>query len=186
MSQPIPSGGTFTLTTYLGVFLTEAERVAGPRDKSWTILGIEFFGEEREQAVPHIWYPNGFVAIRLTRDAATDPQKALFQLAHEACHLISPSGSSEASNLEEGFATVVGHTLARKYTNVDWKIDPLYREAHDDVAKLLADNPTAIRDVRTLENRLSSVTPDHLKQAVRGIQAQLAERLCHRWRRRIG
>ena len=53
---------------------------------------------------PSSSYPGdcGNVAIRLTRDVAVDPPRALFQLAHEACHLISASGhTGNAPNLVE-------------------------------------------------------------------------------------
>jgi hypothetical protein len=59
VSEPIPNGGTYTLTTRLGHFLCEAEELAGPRDPSWTILGVEFLvtnatGRCRTLGIPEI------------------------------------------------------------------------------------------------------------------------------------
>ena len=105
-----PSGGTYTLTQFLGVFLARAEELAGPRDPSFTILGIEFFGWEKDKAQPETWFPGGrnHIAIRLTRDVANNPQRAIFQLSHEVAHLITPLKKPEvANNLEEGFASVL-------------------------------------------------------------------------------
>jgi hypothetical protein len=183
VSDPIEGGGTFTLTTYLGRFLREAEALAGPRDPAWTILGVEFFGFEHDGAVPHIWFPDtcGNVAIRLTRDAATKPAKALFQLAHEACHLVSPQGKAGAPNLEEGFATLFGHRLAAKYASVTYPIEPAYRAAHDAVADLLAINPLAIRDIRVIEPRLWMITPEIVTKAIPWLNHDTAAFLCCRW-----
>ncbi|SRR6267378_2799463 len=183
VSGPLPGGGTNTLTTYLGVFLRRAEELAGPRDPSWTILGIEFFGEERVGAVPHIWYPGDcrHVAIRLTRDAAFEPARALFQLAHETCHLISPSGGKPAPNLEEGFATWLGHELALQHANYQCPIDPNYKAAHAAIVALLAHSPAAIRAIRLIEPRLWLVTPEIVEEAVPGFDYRLAEFLCASW-----
>ena len=46
------SGFTWTWTTPLGKFLAEAERRYGPRDPSYTPIGIEFRGD-----FPQAWYP---------------------------------------------------------------------------------------------------------------------------------
>jgi hypothetical protein len=180
------NGGTFTLTTYLGVFLRRAEEFAGPRDASWTILGIEFFGDEAEGAVPQTWYPGDCrqVAIRLTRNVAIDPRRALFQLAHECCHLISPSGQrGNAPNLEEGFATMLGHQLAEQHANFRCPVDANYRNAHDAVARLLTDRPTAIRDIRAIEPKLWQITPQIVAPAVPGIETELADFLCAPWKK---
>jgi hypothetical protein len=183
ISHPFPGGGTFTLTTYLGRFLREAEELAGPRDPSWTILGVEFFGDEREGAVPQIWYPGncGHIAIRLTRDVAKNKGRAIFQLAHEVAHLISPSGRKQALNLEEGFATIFGHEMAEQHANFRCAIDNQYKGAHEDVRALFTMNRLAIREIRQLEPRLWMVTPDIVARAVPGIDTQLAARLCRDW-----
>jgi hypothetical protein len=182
ISEPLPDDrATFTLTTYLGRFLREAEELAGPRDRSWTILGVEFFGEEREGAVPHTWYPGncGNIAVRLTRDVAKNPPRAIYQLAHEVVHLISPSGApSQAPNLEEGFASIFA---AEQCANYRCDIGKLYRAAHQDVTALFAMNRFAIREIRSLEPRLWMVTPEIIASAVPGIDTQLAARLCSNW-----
>jgi hypothetical protein len=185
LSSALPKGATYTLTTYLGLLLRHAENFAGPRDSAWTILGIEFFGEEREGAVPHVWYPGdcGQIAIRLTRNVASEPARALFQLAHETCHLISPISGKPATNLEEGFATWLGHTLALEHANFHCPIDPAYKEAHDAVVELLALSPSAIRDIRDIEPQLWLVTPEIVEHAVSGIKHNLVEYLCNVWER---
>jgi hypothetical protein len=183
VSHPIPCGGSFTLTTYLGLFLRKAEERAGQRDLSWTILGVEFFGEERDGAMPHIWYPGncGYIAIRLTRNVARDLQRAIFQLAHEVAHLISPSGGSDALNLEEGFASIFSHEMAAQHTSYASAVDDRYRAAHADVSALFAIDRLAIKKIRQLQPKLWMVTPEIMARAVPGIDIQLAERLCRVW-----
>ena len=80
-SMPIPNGGTWTLTTYFGQMLSEAEELYGRRDLNWTPIGVEFFAS----TVPHIWFPGNrnHIAIRLTLSALNDLNEALWQLAHE-------------------------------------------------------------------------------------------------------
>jgi len=175
VSRPIDGGGTLTLTTCVGQFLRDAERLAGPRDPSWTFLGIEIFGEECEGARPHTWYPGncGNIAIRLTRDVANNPARALFQLAHEVCHLISPSGNGIAPALEEGFATYFAHHIAPEYGAIQCPVSSAYRAAYTDAAALLMLNPHALRDIRRLEPRLLMVTPQTVLQAVPSVARPL-------------
>ncbi len=103
VSAPIQGGGTWTHTTRLGDFLAKAEARFGPRQMDWTILGIEFFGD-----IPHIWYLGGrkHVAIRLTQNARFNINEALFQLAHETVHLLSPNNIGPALIIEEGIASL--------------------------------------------------------------------------------
>jgi hypothetical protein len=41
--MPTPNGGTWTLTTYFGQMLSEAEELYGHRDLNWAPIGVEFF-----------------------------------------------------------------------------------------------------------------------------------------------
>jgi hypothetical protein len=113
-TDPFPTGDgyNYTLTTLLGVFLREAERRYGLRDKNWTPLGIEFSGD-----VPTTWFPGncGNVSIILTDSARKDPPQAIFQLAHEVVHLLAPIGKGGAIIFEEGLATLFAHEMAPRY-----------------------------------------------------------------------
>jgi hypothetical protein len=182
VSEPLSdSEVSRTLTTYLGLFLREAEALAGPRDLSWTPIGIEFFGD-----VPESWYPGNChnVAIRLSVDTALHPNRALFQLAHEVVHLLSPSGKrNQALNLEEGFAAIFSREMLAKY-NIGYcpgAVEDRYRAAHEDVRLLLTLDAHAIKKVRQIEPRLWKITPEIVTQAVPQVDAQLAARLCRNW-----
>jgi hypothetical protein len=71
----------------MGIGTSSAARCAQPEPSSRA-------GSPTAARVPHTWYPRncGHITIRLTRDVAKDPPRAIYQLAHEVVHLISPSG----------------------------------------------------------------------------------------------
>ena len=97
--------GTYkwTLASRLRQMLHMAEHLFGPRDRSYTIFGIEF-----HEGNPKIWYPTGGdgknIIIRLSPAAAANMSQACFQMAHETVHLLAPTGDRNATNLEEGVA----------------------------------------------------------------------------------
>jgi hypothetical protein len=85
----------------LGELLEELEARFGPRDQTWTPLGIMFGGVDSRIRI-HNWRAKQII-IRLSEDCASNCRKALFALAHEAVHLLAPVES--ATMLEEGLAT---------------------------------------------------------------------------------
>ena len=95
------SGYTWTLASRLGEMLNMAEELFGPRDCSYTILGIEFGPDN-----PRIWYPGDrrHIIIQLSLKATTDMSEACYQMAHETVHLLAPTGCRNANNFEEGVA----------------------------------------------------------------------------------
>jgi len=66
-------------------------------------LGIEFYGDR-----PKVWYPgtNKHISIILTDSAREDPPQAVFQLAHEVVHILSPTGGANAPVVEEGLSAL--------------------------------------------------------------------------------
>ncbi len=101
LARPITGGFTYTLASYLGALLTQVEGEFGPRNRAFTILGIEF-----REGVPQLWFPGncGHVVIQLSTSAMNDMNRALFQLSHEVVHLLDPSPGG-TNSLEEGLAT---------------------------------------------------------------------------------
>ena len=95
------SGYTWTLASRLGDMLHMAEELFGPRDCSYTLLGIEFGPDN-----PRIWYPEnrGHIIIQLSLLVATNMSQACYQMAHETVHLLAPTGCNNPTNLEEGVA----------------------------------------------------------------------------------
>lgn len=174
--DPLPSGTgyTWSLTTWLGKLLRDAERQYGPRDKNWTILGVEFCGE-----IPHLWYPGniGNISIMLTDSARLDPKQAMFQLAHEVIHLLAPNGGGSANVIEEGIATAFAH---QNSTLISAKSS--YQAAEEQVLQLLQADASAILKLRTLRPSFSDFTPEFIVEQVQ-IPVTLAVSLCEPFQR---
>ncbi len=109
---PDKTGFTWTLPSLLGHFLAELELAYGPRDRDYTPLGIEFEGNR-----PKLWYPGNrkHVSIILSDSARTDWKQSVFQLAHEAVHLLSRSGNQSAPMIEEGLAVSYSHAISERH-----------------------------------------------------------------------
>lgn len=157
-------GMSWTLTTRTGELLTELEDRYGARDKSWTLLGVEF-----SEHGPDIWYPGSndspppkHVAIRLSPAAFRNYKEALYQLSHECVHLLSPSGRASAPVMEEGLAKLYsmeiivrlcGHPPGQNYGNLS-----AYDYAAGYVHQLLQIDSNAIRKLRDKEPAFFKMT----------------------------
>lgn len=109
-SQPLPGGGrSWSLSTVFHRLLKEAEKRYGPRDRSYSYVGLEFGGP-----IPSTWYPESGrdVAIVLSDDAALNVNQACFQLAHEVVHLLCPTGKPGATAFEEGLAAMFSDDMS--------------------------------------------------------------------------
>ena len=170
------TGYTWTLASRLGDMLEKAEERFGPRDRSYTILGLEF-----APAPPQIWYPGGCrnIVIQITPDCATNRARAYYQLAHECIHLLAPTGGQNANNLEEGLAT----QFSRDYVYETLRIQintalQSYERARSVVQNLLSANPEFIRNIRLSQPSISQITPDQISAEVPSVSQQDAEYLC--------
>jgi hypothetical protein len=175
----LPDGtGTtsWTLTTQLGALLHEAETRFGPRDKNWTILGIEYCGD-----TPMIWYPGNRsnISIMLTENAREDPSRAMFQLAHEVIHLLAPTGdSNRAPVIEEGLASIFAREISDRHGLNIHAHDARYLYAVSKVEPLLKANADAVRQLRDSEPNFSAFTPELICSCLKGISKSSAEELC--------
>ncbi|WP_316199220.1 hypothetical protein [Bradyrhizobium sp. SZCCHNS2002] len=162
---------TFTLTTLLGEWLHQAEEQFGPRDQTWTILGVEV-GTSR----PQIWYPGypgrKHVAIQLSHHCQSNEAQARFELSQEIVHLLAPNGGGAALNIEEGVATLFANKVA------PWPVTAAsYVKALNHVQELLSVDPDAIKKLRKLRGRFQDFDPDFIKANV-PVSDQLASDLC--------
>lgn len=143
LASPIKGGFSWTLPSRLGQILIEAESRYGERDKSWTLLGVEFVTSDQ----PAIWYPYShedkkYLLVQLTKKALKDEQEALLQLSHEAIHLLSPAGGGKKTNVfEEGLATHFSiEYLTKQGMKVEYKtlLPDAYKNAFE-LVKQVAD-----------------------------------------------
>ena len=157
-------GMSWTLTTRTGEMLTELEGRYGARDKSWTLLGVEFCDHG-----PNVWYPRNMnkpdprhIAIRLSHKAYTNYKEAMYQLSHECVHLLAPSGGPKAPVIEEGLAKLYsmeiigrlcGHPPGQPYGS-----QSAYDNAAGYVSQLLQIDGHAIRKLRDIEPAFFKMT----------------------------
>lgn len=169
-------GWTWTLASRLGHMLRKAEGAFGPRDPSYTILGVEFGGD-----IPQIWYPGncGHVIVQITPSCATDPYRAWYQMAHEVIHLLSPSGSAVTTVLDEGLATHFQLSYMREEFGQDqWCPDVhSYIEAQAAVEKVLSIDVHFVKNLRKNQPALWKASAADILQAVPAIPKSLAAQL---------
>ncbi len=176
---------TWTLTSRLGQILEDYEQRLGPAARTYRLLGIEFTTNPR----PRIWYPDfgsgpNSIIIQLTQRARRHHELALFQLAHEAFHLLNPlKPGARTSVLEEGLASYFATRFVKANTKAETPSlfsEPAYRTALDHVAALAARHPdftARLRRLRELNNGFSTLSPDKLRAAFPNIKAREAATL---------
>jgi hypothetical protein len=157
---------TPTLPTIFGQMLTELETRYGSRDRTWTLLGIEFGADGPQNWFP--FYPNGdkFVLIELYYNALTDGHIACYQLAHECVHLLAPNGSGGAPVIEEGLATMYSEDYVKaNFNRTGFTSMESYKRAAALVRELESKSPDAIKSLRNVEPSFKSMTRDTFRQA---------------------
>ncbi len=187
IAHPIKGGYTWTLASRLGKFLEMAESEYGERDKSWTILGVEFTDEKQ----PSNWYPfdstEKDIIIQLTSDAANNEKKALFQLSHEVIHVLSPNGTRKATYFEEGLATYFSIQATRQ-AGIDispsYITSAKYHRAYYLLEKIYQLHPDASQRIATFRKSgqsLSTLSATGLRQLFPRIDATTARELARRF-----
>ena len=152
-----PQGdNTWTLATRLANMLYKAEQLYGPRDLSWTVVGVEFGTD-----IPSIWFPQPGknVAIRLTTSALNSKETAYYELAHECIHLLSPAGRVVVPVIEEGLATVFSEDYYEEvFQQKATTRMPSYAKAAALVRDLLSIAPDAILRIRSVQPAFTLIT----------------------------
>ena len=168
-----------TLAEYTSYYLSELERLFGPRDKSFTLVGIDIC---RTPGVPpHPWYPGTgnrkHIIIRLAPNAAANPALARWQLAHECLHLLDPTivkGDGRATLLEEGLATWFQNTFVPEVAFREGQ----YAEAEALILPYMNVLPDAVRKIRLGGVRIIDIQSATLREHCPGISEETAQWLC--------
>lgn len=171
-TQPPPNA--YTLAARLAQMLIEAETLFGPRDKSFTIVGLEF-----RTGNPHIFLPerNDFVAIRLSSGSIDNYDLLCGELAHEAIHCLSPIPGG-AKVLEEGIAVWFARYYCQKHLNFaphEPQNYAAWRTAYEGLHNLHADTVRLIRQSR--QANLNAITADDIQAIVPRFPRPAAEAL---------
>ena len=183
------SHSPMTLPEYASWFLADIERRFGPRDGSFTLVGIDI--DRTPGKFPHLWYPDigisqddpegrsRHVVIRLGPAALDNPARARWQLAHECFHLLDPWSEKvdgrPANWLEEGLAAWYQNS---RVPEAEWR-EGRYAVAEEFVAPFVDDLTHAVRLIR-MERRLriSAITPDALREFCPGLNDDVLGKLC--------
>ena len=183
--------GTYslTLTQLTSVFIAELERQLGPRDPNFTYVGLEF--DTTPCVQPHISFLNtgypghetkngsNHIVIRLTADAQTDANLAIWQLARQCVHLIDPwnikTEGRPTNYLEEGLAAWYQNTIIQNIP-ID---NPEHAKAKALVEPHMPDLAATIKHLRTNHNhRISAIDdPDLLLRHYPDIDSSTAKNL---------
>ena len=152
---------TWTLPSLLGDMLAMAQAMFGERDHAYTILGVEYCGDQ-----PRVWCPGNRrdLIVQVSVRCLDEPQRACFQLAHECIHLLGPSGCDGASVIEEGLATwFAQYYMAERLGNPHWRSTMTsYTQAQRRVEALLALDADAIKTIRQVQPTFGLMTSDLL------------------------
>lgn len=172
---PSSTGYRYSLTTLFGEFLSTLEERYGPRDMSYTPLGIEYAVDG-----PQVWYPGNRkqISIMLPEAARVDLDLAVFTLAHEAVHILAPTGGRGAPVVEEGLATLFQIEAAGSYAiNRIVPADSPYYAAAAVTLKFLRMEAGIVKRLREKVPCFASWTPEFLASNC-SIPAELALLLC--------
>ena len=164
-----------SLPQYLGSYVVDLEQRFGPRDSSFTILGIELVDSPTEE--PHLWFPNTdpagkHIVVHLSPQPLDNARIARWQLAHECLHLLDPC-LPPTNVLEEGLAT----WYQNKAVPVPFATPEPYDEPERLVYPLMDELPAAIRGLRRKGYRIGRLTAEQLQEACPHIQQDLAIKL---------
>ena len=191
VTQLQEDGSHWALTLPIDVsrFLADIEHLFGPRDHSFTLVGIEI--DSTPGACPRLWYPDSGIApddperrsrhvvIRLTSNALTDSVRARWQLAHECLHLLDPWNKQvdgrPANWLEEGLAAWFQNSRVPEAECHEGQ----YALAEDLVSPLMDESPNAVKFIRQERGlRISEITPDVLQGYCPGLSEDISRELC--------
>ena len=181
-TAPIRGGHTWSAASRFGDMLGEAERLYGPRDKEFTLLGVELTSVNR----PQIWFPGGSknVLIQVPQRYGNDLSRAAVDIAHEVIHCLNPiTSQTGASVLEEGVAVHFAYYYCQeRMRRFDFDVlPPNYTFAYERVQELLAIDPEAVRKIREVEPSLSLVTTEQLLPLFPALDREAADYLTRRF-----
>ena len=178
-----------TLPMYAGKFLADLERLFGPRDRSFTLLGIDICNTP--DYLPRLWFPssgvapdapNGrsrYIVIHLGPAVVSSLARARWQLAHECVHLLDPWNEKidgrPTNWLEEGLAAWYQNNSVPEAESHEGS----YAVAEDLVKPLMDVLPDAIKRIRQeLRLRIGEITPDVLWDHCPGMREETLRKLC--------
>ena len=183
IAKPYDTGYSWTLAAVLGEIILHAEEMFGERDKSYTILGIDFTPGDEART----WTPGNckHIIVQLSMNGLTDRYEAYRQLAHEGIHLLSPTGKADANVLEEGLAVYFEQWYLNDIFGDGWWNNSInntaYREAVAAARALLVLDIDAVKKLRQIEPTIARITAAQIQAVCPDLAPQIADRLASRF-----
>ncbi len=181
----------YTLASRTSEFIAEIEKLFGPRNSSFTYVGLEI--DETPDSKPKNWFPysgipsdekgkrSRHVLIRLGENAMHNPKNAVWQLAHECVHLLDPwqievEDDRNPSIIEEGLCTWYQDY---KVDGFEQTHDEFYSEAKSLVEPFMPDLADVVKHIRMQHQvRISAIDQEILLRHCPTMKPEVAERLC--------
>ena len=178
-----------TLPEYVSLFIADIERLFGPRDRSFTLVGVDI--DRTPGKAPHLWFPDSgippddaerrsrHVVVRLGPNALNNPNRARWQLAHECFHLLDPwnekADGRPTNCLEEGLAAWYQNSRVPEAEYHEGS----YAKAEELVRPLIDFLPSSVKRIRRESQlRIGEITPDVLQAYCPGISTEVSQELC--------
>jgi uncharacterized protein YjaZ len=173
----IPVGYSSSFVEKIKHILTEAQSKYGESDKNYTIIEIKI---DNNASQPGHWFPPNCkdILIFLTYQCLEDKDRAVYQIAHEIIHCLSPIGYANPKVLEEGLAEYFAIEYAKNNGHGNWSPDiDKYEKALKLFKKLIMIDSDIIRKVRLIQPIISFITSDNLIETNDKIPSDLADSL---------
>jgi len=165
--------------------LFEAEKICGPRNRSYHTPQIEFADIQEPRA--EIW-DDGHIIIKLRTAVGHDADEACTECAHEVIHCISPArqgaivrciNDGTSTVLEEGLATYFQRYIHDEWLEVPRKMAGLrhYEKAAEIVKELLDIYPDAIVKLRGSQDCLRLIDQKLIEDVLPDLPKPLAKKL---------
>jgi hypothetical protein len=180
-AQPVDA----TLTWQLSELLRMAERHYGPRDESFTLVGVQISEQGFDRASLQRFNPlcPKHIVVNISRRALDDRRYGFYELAHETIHCLAP-GKDNAPNVEEGLAVLFSEMMVESVCGVPrYCREELvghgqpYGDAVRDVECLQSGNPTIICALRKVEPTFHKWTADLIRTHAPWVDEETAARL---------
>jgi len=180
------------LTTITSFMVEDIERLLGPRltDQAYEFTGI-YFGSSHPQMEYRQDKGKHLTRIRLASGSTKDPADAIWQLAHECVHLITPH-MGRTTILEEGIACWYQERWVDKIPQVfpEWIKTrraaghfPSYDEAYDLTCKLMSQDQNVMKRLRESQPVISKISVKLLKKEAPWLSQEQVNRLASKFER---
>ena len=129
---------------------------------------------------PKIWYPGDrkHVIIQISNNCNNDLNRAVFEVAHEAIHCLSPTGQSSANVLEEGLANLFSIAYSSENGHGAWTSDDArYTFASEQVKALLFIDADIIKQLRKIQPTISLIDETLIRKVNPNVPGTLAAKL---------